>query len=51
MLRPTLLRAARVHTPLIRFPDRRAPKGTHAADRNAGTEAAPQCAEGSGGQL
>lgn len=49
MLRPTLLRAARVHTPLIRFPDRRAPKGMHAADRTAYAQAAPQCAEGSGG--
>lgn len=26
MLRPTLIRAAHVHKPLIRFPDRRAPK-------------------------
>lgn len=28
MFRPTLLRAAHVHKPLIRFPDRRAPKST-----------------------
>lgn len=28
MLRPTLIRAAHVHKPLIRFPDRRAPKST-----------------------
>ncbi|WFD35296.1 t-SNARE affecting a late Golgi compartment protein 2 [Malassezia cuniculi] len=30
MLRPTLVRAARAHTPLIRFPDRRAPVGEYA---------------------
>lgn len=29
MLRPTLIRAAHVHKPLIRFPDRRAPKTPH----------------------
>lgn len=28
MLRPTVVRAAHVHKPLIRFPDRRAPKST-----------------------
>lgn len=27
LVRPTLIRAARAHTPLIRFPDRRTPKG------------------------